>query len=184
MQNKIIAIVGCMYTGKSTRLVDEYIELKKQEKTIDAFKPASSKRGGEFIISRDRDVKIPCQLVSDITEALQSNADVIFIDEFQFFQKQQFNHAIKTLKEQNKKVFIAGLDKNGVNEYWDNYSTIQKYSDRIDLLKMKCQLCNIKDADFSCLEQFGKNKSCSTKDGAIYSNLCQGCSNGRNAFLK
>ena len=179
---KLIGIAGCMFAGKSTAIVKQYIEEKKQGKTIEAFKPISNKRGGENIVSRDMpETPIPCKCVMDITEALETKADVVFIDEMQNFNAEQFKHTLKEFKKTDKTVYVAGLHKNGVNQYWENYTILEKLADRVDLIKVKCQLCSC-NADFSCLTKFGEAKSFSTTKGAEYMNLCDACSIGKNVL--
>ena len=179
---KLIAITGLMYVGKSTKLVDIYSEELKQEKNIEAFKPISNKRGGEYIVSRDRELQIPCKCVMDITETIGSKADTIFIDEMQNFQSEQLSYTLNELKKTDKTIYVAGLSKKATNTYFENYHILEKLADKMEILKVKCQLCSC-EADFSCLTKFGENKSFSTTKGAEYMNLCLACSEGKNALL-
>lgn len=174
MQDKgIIFISGCMYSGKSTFLVDTYVSLKTEYPTlkIEAFKPFKNKRGGEFIVSRARSVKIPCHMITNPQDILEYDADIYLCDEYQVFEHDSLRYVLKQLKEKGKLVYIAGLDKKAVNEYWTNYKMVEGLADRLIQLRTKCKLCSAL-AEVSTLVKFGNNKSFSTTQGAEYENLC------------
>lgn len=177
MQNDNIKLVfGAMCSGKSKYLIDLYKKEILEKKTVEAFKPMSKNRGGDFIVSRGTDDKLPCKRIMDITEALASKADCVIIDEYQFFNSDQLKYTLQEFKKRPwQSVYIAGLDKKDGLNYWTNYLIVEKLADIKINLKAICDKCKKLNATISRLTKLGKDGSYSTTKGAEYEILCQAC---------
>lgn len=179
----IIFVNGCMHSSKSLFLINE----AKSDKycIVEAFKPLSHNRGGSHIVSRGTNDKIPCKRVMDITEALSSEADGIFIDEYQFFNSDQLKYTLQELKKKPfKTVIVAGLDKKDGLNYWTNYHIVKELADKEINLKAICDNCKRLNATISRLTKLGKDGSYSTTKGAEYEILCQACYDMKNVGKK
>lgn len=175
----IIFAFGCMKAAKSKWLIEEANSGKYY--TVDAFKPMSQNRGGDFIVSRGTDKKLPCKKVMDITEALASEADCIVIDEYMFFNSDQLKYTLQKLKQKPlTTVLIAGLDKKDGLNYWTNYHIVEELADVKINLKAICDKCGKLNAIISRLTKLGKDGSYSTTKGAEYEILCQACYDMKN----
>lgn len=186
MQNNSIKLVfGAMCSGKSKYLIDLYQKEISEGKTVEAFKPMSQNRGGDFIVSRGTDKKLPCKRVMDITEALASKADTVIIDEYMFFNSDQLKYTLQEFKKRpNQSVVIAGLDKKDGLNYWTNYHIAEKLADIKINLKAICDNCKRLNATISRLKKLGKDGSYSTTKGAEYEILCQACYDMKNLGKK
>lgn len=138
---KIKFICGCMKSGKSAHLIMFYRECDK--KNIEAFKPDIDTRDGDFIVSRAFPDKIPCKRIKDVRDVLMSDKDIILIDEYQFFQKEQLEDTLKALSKTDKTVIIAGLDRLHNGEYWTNFEAVKKYVTPENMIQLKavCEEC-------------------------------------------
>ncbi len=144
---KIIAFCGPIFAGKSRELVKISNEAKTKGINVEAFKPSKHYQDGNFIKSRDGG-EIPCRLLDDMEEVLESRADLIVIDEYQFIKYKELDHILKELKLKKKTAIIGGLCKLSVDTYFENFKLLQKYTDRIVYLKAKCTICG-KDAELT-----------------------------------
>ena len=179
----IIFVNGCMAAGKSKWIIEEASSEKYY--TVDAFKPMSQNRAGDFIVSRGTDKKLPCKRVMDITEVLGSKADCVIIDEYQFFNSDQLKYILQELKKKPfKTVIVAGLDKKDGLNYWTNYHIVKEFADKEINLKAVCDNCKRLNATISRLAKIGKDGSYSTTKGAEYEILCQACYDMKNLGKK
>lgn len=170
----IIFISGCMKAGKSQWLIEEAKSGKYYK--IDAFKPLTKNRGGNYIVSRGCESKLSCKKVMDITEAIASKADCIVIDEYQFFNSDQLRYTLQELRKRPfTNVLIAGLDKKDGLNYWNNYHIVEELADKHINLKAICDKCKKLNATISRLIKIGKDGSYSTTKGAEYEILCEAC---------
>lgn len=175
----IIFVNGCMHSSKSLFLIKEATSDKYC--TIESFKPLSHNRGGDFIVSRGTDDKLPCKRVMDITEALASTANKILLDEYQFFNSDQLKYTLQELKKRpNTTVIVAGLNKKDGLNYWNNYHIVKELADKEINLKAICDKCGKLNATISRLTKLGKDGSYSTTKGAEYEILCQACYDMKN----
>lgn len=170
----IIFVSGCMKAGKSKWLIEEAISGTYFK--IDAFKPLSKNRGGNYIVSRGCENKLFCKQIMDITEALSSQADCIVIDEYQFFNGDQLKYTLQEFKKRPfTNVLVAGLDKKDGLNYWNNYHIVEELADKHINLKAICDKCKKLNATISRLTKIGKDGSYSTTKGAEYEILCKAC---------
>ena len=107
-------IYGCMFSGKTSKLIDRYNELKDKHKCL-AVNYIFDKRytNGNKIVSHDK-VSIDCVCIQDLEELTSvldkfNEAEYIFINEAQFFKglKSWVLYVKNTLK---KNIILCGLD--------------------------------------------------------------------------
>lgn len=179
----IIFVSGCMKAGKSQWVIEEAKSGKYYK--IDAFKPLTKNRGGNYIVSRGCESKLSCKKVMDITEAIASTADCIVIDEYQFFNSDQLKYTLQELRKRPfVNVLVAGLDKKDGLNYWNNYYIVEELADKHINLKAICDNCKQLNATISRLTKLGKDGSYSTTKGAEYEILCQACYDMKNLCKK
>lgn len=110
-------IYGCMFSGKTSKLIDRYNELKDKHKCL-AVNYIFDKRytNGNKIVSHNK-VSIDCVCIQDLEELTNNldnleklnEAEYIFINEAQFFKglKKWVLYVKNTLK---KNIILCGLD--------------------------------------------------------------------------
>lgn len=108
----IEVIAGCMFSGKTEELIRRLrrAEIAKQKVVI--FKPKIDNRYSTDSIVSHSEQSLPSILIEDDSEIikLSSNAQVIGIDEAQFFSGNLVN-ICNSLANAGKRIIVAGLDQ-------------------------------------------------------------------------
>lgn len=108
----IEVICGSMFSGKTEELMRRLRRAKIAGQKVVTFKPKVDSRYGEgHIVSHSR-LKMKSQSVDHPREILDlaADADVVAVDEAQFFQDDLVN-VCTALASREKRVIVAGLDK-------------------------------------------------------------------------
>ncbi len=108
----IEVIVGCMFSGKTEELIRRLRRAEIAKQRVAIFKPRIDQRYSSDHIVSHSDAKLKSLVVSssDEIEELAKDAQVIGIDEGQFFDSGLVDVA-ERLANQGKRVVIAGLDQ-------------------------------------------------------------------------
>ena len=136
--NKTILFTGCMFSGKSLNLINATLDLKK---SYQCFKPDIDNRDGDFIVSRDLEIKLPAKRTKNLFEVLNSKSKAIIFDEIQFFDENDFEEIILKLKKMNKTILMSGLDRIATGKFWETYKVAEKLADEIIKLTAVCDEC-------------------------------------------
>ncbi len=137
-----ILIAGPMYASKSKKLIDSVEDVLKNRQIFEAFKPSIDSRDGDFISSREYpNKKIQCRRISNPNEMLDSKADVLIVDEAQFFEEHDFRKFCEEAKKQHKKIVMAMLNRIADGSKWTNYKTAKEFCNRKIKLKARCNIC-------------------------------------------
>lgn len=153
MDKKIKLVVGPMFSKKSFTLINDYLQDKG---TKEVFKSGLDTREIGFVKSRAITETVPCKTVKDIKEVLNSKAEHIYIDEYQFCQAEQLLDVIKGCKEKNKKLSMYGLDYLANGEEWASYTAIKNKVDQEVRLTARCEICG-EPATKTMLESLSKD---------------------------
>ena len=125
--NKTILFTGCMFSGKSLNLINATLDLKE---SYQCFKPDIDNRDGDFIVSRDLEIKLPAKRTKNLFEVLNSKSKAIIFDEIQFFDENDFEEIILKLKKMNKTILMSGLDRIATGKFWETYKVAEKLEKR------------------------------------------------------
>ena len=173
-EGKIELILGPMFSGKSTRLIEAIRKyVYKAKKTI-MIKFFADKRYSEKseVVTHDliKYDSIDCKNLRDSFELLKKY-DVIGIDEGQFFT--DLVEVCEELALLNKTIIIAALNGDFRMEPFPVISRIISKADKIKLLKAYCFHCH-KDAKFS-LRIVQSNETVLIGAGEAYKPACREC---------
>jgi thymidine kinase len=173
-EGKIELILGPMFSGKSTRLIEAIRKyVYKAKKTI-MIKFFADKRYSEKseVVTHDliKYDSIDCKKLRDSFELLKKY-DVIGIDEGQFFP--DLVEVCEELALLNKTIIIAALNGDFRMEPFPVISRIISKADKIKLLKAYCFHCH-KDAKFS-LRIVQSNETVLIGAGEAYKPACREC---------
>jgi thymidine kinase len=106
-------ILGPMFSGKTTRLIEQYHLFTKQNIKVIAINFADDTRYHSSKLSTHDNVMIPCVQCHNLNEIIDTddikNSSVILINEGQFFQD-IFEIVVNWVEHQKKHVIICGLD--------------------------------------------------------------------------
>lgn len=107
----IEVIVGSMFSGKTEELIRRLKRAKIAKQKVEIFKPVVDHRYHESnVVSHDENV-VPSTAVQSSSQILLyvNDADVIGIDEAQFFDN-QLSDVCNSLANNGVRVIVAGLD--------------------------------------------------------------------------
>lgn len=180
-------VVGPMFSGKTTYIIETYNKLnKKIDENYNSclaidFSDKPHRKG--FIISHSGD-SIECincnklyTLCNDIENRIEFlKADYIFINEAQFFEDLK-EWVLFTLKTFNKKIFIVGLELDFKRKIFGQIHSLKPYSRMILNLKGKCSLCNFQ-SEYS--HRISDNYEQILMDCNQYIPLCRKCWEEKN----
>lgn len=108
----IEVIVGCMFSGKTEELIRRLRRAEIAKQKVMVFKPKVDNRYSADHIVSHSEARLKSTVVesSDQLEQLAADAQVIGIDEGQFFDS-NIVEVVERLANQGKRVLIAGLDQ-------------------------------------------------------------------------
>jgi thymidine kinase len=137
---KITGIIGCMFAGKSTRLIKEIEKANHKGKNFIAIKPSMDNRyDKDYIVTHDKlQFKAINVDLSNMREVLDRNHEIIFIDELQFFDESIVDTLIK-LAYQGIEIWFSGLNYDYKKNEFANVKYMKKFCEKIHYLKAKCE---------------------------------------------
>jgi thymidine kinase len=134
-------VSGCMFSGKTSYLLQTVNRAVQQEKTYSAYTPSIDTRYGSGTIGSHDDQSLSAYpLTEDTAEELYSaEADVILVDEANFLQPS----AVSTILEvaESKHIVAAGLDTDFRNEPFEPVPTLINNAQRTVFKQAVCEIC-------------------------------------------
>ena len=142
-------ILGCMYSGKTSRLISIYNGYRKKGKNVCVINYKGDTRYHPELMSSHDKVMIPCHRVDNIYDVFKNNpdiletADVYLINEGQFFS--DLYDVVKLLVTSHKKtVYVGGLDGDFEMKQFGQIVNLIPMSTSYEKLYAKCTNCNEK----------------------------------------
>lgn len=168
-------IIGPMFSGKTTRLVDIYNLEYSNNKNIKVINYSADTRYHDTMLSTHDKVMIPCVFSNTLSEVCQeemiSNYDIILINEGQFFPD-LYESVLELVEFHKKHVYICGLDGDFRRNKFGELLDLIPLCDKVTKLSSKCTNCG-KHAIFS--------KRLSTEEEQVvigssnYAPMCRKC---------
>jgi thymidine kinase len=138
---------GPMKCGKTQKILDEARRQQIAGKDIVFFKPKLDDRFGENYITSRNGNKIEAINIESIDEIQNYDAEVYFIDEFQFLNGEV--DTLRKLAEKGKKFHIAGLNLTAERKTFGKMGDLMCMADNIQMLTAICEICKNDNAVFS-----------------------------------
>ena len=138
----IEVICGPMFSGKTEELIRRLVRSQYAKQKVSIFKPFTDDRYSEdFIVSHNkrRIQSITVKKSKDILDYLDK-ADVFGIDEAQFFDEKIVD-TCKNLAIQNKRVVVAGLEKDYLAKPFGSMSELLVNAEYITKVNAICMVC-------------------------------------------
>lgn len=136
-------IFGCMFSGKTTRLIEMYTQSESNDLAKLAIKPLLDTRYFASKINTHSGLQLPGHRISKVEEIyplLTEETREIYIDEIQFFDY-TIREAISDLNFKGIRVVAAGLDLDYLGRDFGSMSLLkQMATDRVEL-HAKCHVC-------------------------------------------
>jgi thymidine kinase len=138
---------GPMKCGKSERLIMEANRQKLAGKNIQVFKPLMDDRFSTDNITDRNGNKFPAINIENIEDIEKYDADVYFIDEFQFLNGSV--DTIQKLANKGKKFFVAGLNLTAERKPFGKMGDLLCHSDNVQMMTAICECCHSENAIYS-----------------------------------
>ena len=138
----IEVICGGMFSGKTEELIRRLRRAKIAKLSVVIFKPQLDSRfKKEHIVSHNK-TEMESILIEDPTKILELaiNCQVVGIDETQFFDNKIIEVCQKLVKD-NKRIIIAGLDKDYQGRPFKPMPQLMAEADYLDKLRAICTRC-------------------------------------------
>ena len=174
-------ILGPMFAGKTSRLIDIYNFCKKAGFKVLVLNHTLDTRYGTNCLSTHDKISIPCKQLTKLHDILKTNleefneAHVILINEGQFFEDIVpfcIYCAESTIKP--KQIHVAGLDGDFERNKFGNILDLIPYCNSVKKLTPICSSCN--KGVFALFTHRTSSESEQTCIGTNnYISLCRGC---------
>ena len=141
-------IIGPMYSGKTSRLINIYNKCLANKQTVMAVNFAEDVRYSTTMLSTHDRTMIPCvnvlqlqQINTDFSKQY-TESDVILINEGQFFS--DVVEWVKSSLKKHKTIYVCGLDGDYKQDKFGDWLDLIPLCDNITKQKAKCKLndCN------------------------------------------
>jgi thymidine kinase len=177
-------IIGPMFSGKTTALIDIYEKNTILGKNLYVVNYSGDTRYHESMLSTHDKKMIPCVFASKLSELFLGevvldahNADVILINEGQFFP--DLYQIVKLLVEDyGKHVYVCGLDGDFKRHKFGQLLDLIPLSDNVKKLHSNCKFCN-NNAIFS--HRITNEIDQVVIGSSNYHALCRACYNKNNS---
>ena len=147
MAGSLEVIIGCMWSGKSTEIIRIAKRYKSIDKNVLILKNNKDNRynfSENFVVSHDQD-KIKCintsELISLVNSEIYEKAEIIIIEEAQFF-KDLYDFTLYSTDSKNKKVIVVGLDGDFQRQPFGDILKLIPCSEKVTKLNAYCKICN------------------------------------------
>lgn len=139
----IEVICGSMFSGKTEELIRRLRRAQIARQTIQVFKPAIDLRYTDKAIASHNGLQenaIPVNDSAELLAHLDPAADVVAIDEVQFFDAAIID-VCNVLADQGKRVICAGLDMDFRGGPFGPIPQLLAIAERVDKLQAICVVC-------------------------------------------
>ena len=178
MSGSLHLILGCMFSGKTTEIIDIYEKKTSEGKEVFVLNFSGDTRYHDSMLSNHDKKMIPCSFASTLSELWFSHiilsihdADVILINEGQFFPDLH-KVAMSMVEEYGKEVYICGLDGDFNRRKFGQMLDLIPLCNTVTKLNANCHICD-EAALFSHRITAEKDQVVIGSDN--YIPLCRGC---------
>ena len=166
-------ILGPMFSGKTTRLIEHYKAYKYIGKKIVVLNYSLDVRYSTTNLSSHDHVEIPCVFADNLSREKWIDADVILINEGQFFGD-LVSSVIEMVESEKKHVYVCGLDGDFKRCKFGTILDLIPYSDRVEKLSAFCSTC--RDGTLAVFSHRVSNEKQQVVIGSDnYAPLCRKC---------
>jgi thymidine kinase len=176
----IEVVCGSMFSGKTEELIRRLKRAKFANQTVEIYKPAIDKRyHEEEVVSHDANsiTSMPVESSQSIL-LLTSNADVVGIDEAQFFDMELVS-VCRTLANQGIRVIVAGLDMDFRGEPFGPIPALMATAEYVTKVHAICVHCGDL-ANHSFRMASDNDQLVLLGETDVYKPLCRTCFNQSN----
>ncbi len=162
---------GPMKSGKTQEILNEYKRQLIAGKRVKMFKPNIDTRAKRDVVASRNGIDIPATSINKISDIEKYDADVYFIDEFQFLKGNV--RTIEQMADNGKKFFISGLNLTAEKKPFGKMAELLCIADNVIMLSAICDNCKNENAVFTYYKG-GKDTDIVIGDKQ-YLSLCRHC---------
>ena len=136
-------ICGSMFSGKTEELIRRVRRAEIARQKVQVFKPSLDDRYGVQRVTSHNGVNLGAVAVEnahEILDLVQPDAEVIAIDEAQFFDPEVAS-VCNTLAERGLRVIVAGLDMDFRGEPFGPVPMLMAEAEKVSKLRAICVIC-------------------------------------------
>ncbi len=136
-------VCGSMFSGKTEELIRRIKRAVIARQVVQVFKPSLDDRYDAVQVASHNGTffsAAPVQNVAAMRAELRADAEVIAIDEAQFFENELVDFC-RELAEQDRRVIIAGLDLDFRGEPFGPMPVLMAEAEQVDKLQAICIVC-------------------------------------------
>ena len=136
-------ICGSMFSGKTEELIRRVRRAEIARQKVQVFKPSLDDRYGVQRVTSHNGVNLGAVAVEnahEILDLVQPDAEVIAIDEAQFFDLEVAS-VCNTLAERGLRVIVAGLDMDFRGEPFGPVPMLMAEAEKVSKLRAICVIC-------------------------------------------
>jgi thymidine kinase len=144
MKNRgtLTVVYGCMFAGKTTKLIEIAKSKIQSNKHAIVFKPSIDKRYSEVSVVSHDGLSMEAVVYDELAKITvhESQPALVAFDEIQFYEPAVINY-IDGLLSQGTDVVVSGLDVDFRGEPFMNVSTLLEKADEAHRLYARCVVC-------------------------------------------
>ena len=134
-------VLGPMFSGKTTKLIETFYELNKSGLTIKVINYSLDKRYDDNNLSTHDQLKIPCEFHSTLGGLDTTDVDIILVNEAQFFPDLK-KTVLRWIEKEHKDVRLYGLDGDFKRNKFGEMLDLIPYSNTVQKLHAICKNCH------------------------------------------
>ena len=169
----INVFTGPMKCGKTQKMLNELDRQIIAGKDIKVFKPTIDNRFGNDVVQTRSGNKVNAININSIDELQNYNADIYFVDEFQFLSGNV--DVIEKMATEGKKFYISGLNLTAEKKTFGKMGDLMCLADNVQMMTSICEICKNESAIFSYFK--GKKDSDVFIGDSEYIPVCRSCYN-------
>jgi len=141
-QGRLEVICGCMFSGKTRRLIEELEVAQCGGQAVRAFKHRLDRRYGLDCLATHDGKRFAASAVTDAAQALTGSvgSEVVGIDEAQFFGR-ALAHACQMMRARGQRVIVAGIDHDAWGRPFPPLPQLKEMADQVEILHAPCRVC-------------------------------------------
>jgi len=139
----IEVVCGCMFSGKTTKLIELVEECNKNGQKVQVFNSSLDKRYTTKGIATHDLKKISAVHITkaeDALELVEKDTDVVALDEINFFSREIASVALE-LAKRGKRVICCGLDLDYKAVPFESTAHLLAVADKVYKLRARCTKC-------------------------------------------
>ena len=166
----LTVITGCMYSGKTTRLIEQYKNSINNDQKVLMINSVCDTRCNDEVKTHDASMVVATKLKHLDDFDRYNEYDIICIDEAQFFS--DLTAVVRYLIDKLKKsVYVSGLNADYQQNIFGQIHELLCFSDMVVWCSAKCSVCG-------CAAHFSKrlidnSNQCVVGASDAYTSVCR-----------